>query len=451
MKETDMLATKLDLLMKRLDEGAPKKEARYDIVKAMDSQMTYEVCGDVGHSRNDYPETCEDTAFINNRFHQQGGNNGWNNQSCPPFQGNSNYNSNYNSNQPSLKDLVLGQAKINENLTKKLMSNNKILQNINSKIENLTSFVKNQLSFNKMIETQIAQIVAALPANNEGKILGQPENSLENVKAVTTRGGKSTCDPLNHNHKVGRAKEHQVEEPSSSSKKTQKDQEEEEMAPQAPLEYTDTTYLLFPTRNRKTALDEQFTHFVEMIEKIHVSVPLMDILHVPSYAKYIKDIINNKRPLPSIEVVKLTEECSAPIFNCLPKKKKDPGCPTITCSIGAQQFDHALCDLGASVSVMTKVVFDQLNYTHLAPTPMMLQLADSSVYYPAGITEDIPMKIWAVVLNMEITNESPLILGWPFLSTTGAQIDVGTGEIHFNINGKGERFEFWPDIKSNAP
>jgi hypothetical protein len=40
-----------------------------------------------------------------------------------------------------------------------------------------------------------------------------------------------------------------------------------------------------------------------MIEKIDVSVPLMDVLHVPSYTKYIKDIINNKRPLPSMEVV----------------------------------------------------------------------------------------------------------------------------------------------------
>ena len=80
-------------------------------------------------------------------------------------------------------------------------------------------------------------------------------------------------------------------------------------------------------------MDEQIAHFVEMIEKIHVSVPLIDVLHVPSYAKYIKDIINNKRPLPSMEVVKLMEECSAAILNRLPEKKKDPGCPTITCSI----------------------------------------------------------------------------------------------------------------------
>jgi hypothetical protein len=38
--------------------------------------------------------------------------------------------------------------------------------------------------------------------------------------------------------------------------------------------------------------------------------------------------------LASTEVVKLTEECSAAILNRLPKKKKGPRCPTITCSIG---------------------------------------------------------------------------------------------------------------------
>jgi hypothetical protein len=76
--------------------------------------------------------------------------------------------------------------------------------------------------------------------------------------------------------------------------------------------------LPFPTRKRKRALDEQFARFVEMIEKIHVSILLMYILYVPSYAKYIKDIIFNKRPLPSIEVVKLAEECSAAILNHLP-------------------------------------------------------------------------------------------------------------------------------------
>jgi len=146
--------------------------------------------------------------------------------------------------------------------------------------------------------------------------------------------------------------------------------------------------------------------------------------------------------LPFTEVVKLIEECSAAILNELPEKKQDPGCPTISCSIGAQQFDHALCDLGASVSVVPKSVFDKLNFTNLEPTTMTLQLADSSVQYLVGIAQDIPVKIKGyyvlvdfVVLNTELTKETLLILGRPFLSTAGAQIDVGAGEIRFNING----------------
>ena len=81
-----------------------------------------------------------------------------------------------------MKDLVLGQVKINENLTKKLSYNDKMFENVNSKLESLSSSVKNQLSFNKMIEMQIAKIAVAIPINNQsGKIPGQPENSPEFV------------------------------------------------------------------------------------------------------------------------------------------------------------------------------------------------------------------------------------------------------------------------------
>jgi rubrerythrin len=151
VKEADMLAVKIDLLLKRLNERAHEKEAMKATVQATGSQMTCEVCGEVGHSGNDCSETREEASYINNGF-QQGNNNGWNNQSHPQG-GNSNFNSNYSSNQPSLKDLVLGQAKINESLTKKLTYNDKMLKNINTKIEGLSSSTKNQLSFNNMMKT----------------------------------------------------------------------------------------------------------------------------------------------------------------------------------------------------------------------------------------------------------------------------------------------------------
>jgi hypothetical protein len=63
-------------------------------------------------------------------------------------------------------------------------------------------------------------------------------------------------------------------------------------------------------------------------------------MQVPTYAKYLKDILNNKRPLPTTDIVKFTKECSAAILN-----KKDPRCPMISCSIRSEHFENALCDL----------------------------------------------------------------------------------------------------------
>jgi len=45
MKKADMLAAKIDLLMKRREQRAQEKEAMKGTVQAMDSHMTCEVCG----------------------------------------------------------------------------------------------------------------------------------------------------------------------------------------------------------------------------------------------------------------------------------------------------------------------------------------------------------------------------------------------------------------------
>ena len=94
-------------------------------------------------------------------------------------------------------------------------------------------------------------------------------------------------------------------------------------------DFHDTTFLLFPRRNQKAKVDEQFGKFVEVIQKLYINIPLLDAIQAPTYAKYLRDILNNKRPLPTIKVIKLTKEWSAAILNTSPVKKKDPGCPTI--------------------------------------------------------------------------------------------------------------------------
>jgi hypothetical protein len=53
----------------------------------------------------------------------------------------------------------------------------------------------------------------------------------------------------------------------------------------------------------------------------------LDAMQVLTYAKYFWDILNKKKTLPTMEIIKLTEECSAAILNTSLIKKKDPGSP----------------------------------------------------------------------------------------------------------------------------
>ena len=79
-----------------------------------------------------------------------------------------------------------------EGLSRKLASNDKILENINNRIDNFSSAIKNQHSFNKMIESQIAQLAAADPPSDKGKILGQPKD-LETANLVDIHNVANYC------------------------------------------------------------------------------------------------------------------------------------------------------------------------------------------------------------------------------------------------------------------
>jgi hypothetical protein len=71
----DMLVTKMDVLMKKLEEPINMETA-----KIMDARIMCEVCGNVGHSGNDCPETREEASFINNGNNNGFRNNNYNNQ-----------------------------------------------------------------------------------------------------------------------------------------------------------------------------------------------------------------------------------------------------------------------------------------------------------------------------------------------------------------------------------
>jgi hypothetical protein len=184
---------------------------------------------------------------------------------------------------------------------------------------------------------------------------------------------------------------------------------------------------------------------------MYTHILTLDAMQIPTYVRYLRDILNQKRPIPETDRFMFAKRCSASILDGLPGKMGDLGVPTISCLIGTQKFDQALYSLGSSVRVMPKVIYDQLNHDSLVPTSMHLQLVDQSIRHPVGIEEDIPVRIMNffipmdfVVLEIDVYRQTPLILGRPFLSTARATVDVAAGIIKLNISGKEEIFTFKP-------
>ncbi|GJY41485.1 hypothetical protein Tco_0428755 [Tanacetum coccineum] len=124
----------------------------------------------------------------------------------------------------------------------------------------------------------------------------------------------------------------------------------------------------------------------------------------------------------------------------LPPKEKDPWSFTIPCHINNICFEKALADLGASVSVMPYSTFTNLGLGELAPTKLIIELADRTIKLPKGIAKNVLVGIDKfvfpvdfIVLNMPEDIKVPLILRRPFLSTAHAKLDVFKKKIALRV------------------
>ncbi|VFQ83062.1 unnamed protein product [Cuscuta campestris] len=139
-------------------------------------------------------------------------------------------------------------------------------------------------------------------------------------------------------------------------------------------------------KNSKEPDDEIF----EMFKKVQVNIPLLNaIKNVPKYAKFLKEMCTNKRRLKGDERVNISENVSAIFQKKLPQKCQDPGVFSVPCKIGNLENTKALLDLGASINVMPRELFDQLGVGELKETGVVIQLADRSLTYPEGVVEDV--------------------------------------------------------------
>ncbi|XP_070050274.1 uncharacterized protein [Nicotiana tomentosiformis] len=158
--------------------------------------------------------------------------------------------------------------------------------------------------------------------------------------------------------------------------------------------------LPFPQKLYREKLDKQFERFLDMLTKVNVNLPFIDVLsQIPAYAKFFKEILTKRRKIEETSVVKLTEKLEKEI-------------------------------------------------EEIRSIPISLQLADQTTITPEGIVEDVLVRVDKflfpvdfIVVNMEENKEVPLILGRPVLGTGRAILDIHDRKLILRVGEETVTFE----------
>jgi hypothetical protein len=140
----------------------------------------------------------------------------------------------------------------------------------------------------------------------------------------------------------------------------------------------------------------------------------------------------------TIALIKIREEKLKQKYS-IPKKLEDGWEPIIDMHVNG--FDcHALCDLGFSISIMPRKIYDMLGLPPLEKCYFDVPLADVAKKKPLGRINDflimvnnnlVPIDF--LVMDVECKASCPIILGRPFLRIVGAIIDMNEATIKYQF------------------
>ncbi|GJX16958.1 phospholipase-like protein [Tanacetum coccineum] len=181
-------------------------------------------------------------------------------------------------------------------------------------------------------------------------------------------------------------------------------------------------------------------HSKTVSEVINLSFDQCKAIYDDKEAPFNNEI--NKSHEVSLDQTYMVQEegISSKILPCqLPPKELNPGNFTLPCTIGSLKF-YAMEDIGTSINVIPKSMFEYLKLARLEKTDMLVEMADMIKRAPIGIVENVFIKIDKflfpsdfMVIDMLKTQNKTVILKRPFLETIHAKIDVFNKEISLGI------------------
>ncbi|CAA0809449.1 Unknown protein, partial [Striga hermonthica] len=275
--------------------------------------------------------------------------------------------------------------------------------NQDDKLDQILQFITNQDSYIKRLETQVGQLATRVgnmeAESNKGKLPSQPEQA----KTITVlRSGKEVDNKVRMPEPDDPKPTDQPKETEESGKSTKTDSGKPTVSPllhKSPKPYMPR--IPFPSRLRDEKQEQQFRDLYNMLSKVNVNLPLLDVIkNMPSYVKFFKDLVTKKRKFGDRKKVVVYEAASA-MQHDLPKKERDPGSFVIKISLGNGKEASGMLDLGVGINLIPFSIFQRLGLGDLRPTRMCLQLADRSIRYPKGVVEDVLVRVGRLIVHVD--------------------------------------------------
>ncbi|XP_073119954.1 uncharacterized protein [Henckelia pumila] len=161
--------------------------------------------------------------------------------------------------------------------------------------------MQNQDASIKNLENQIGQLAKTISSRDQGTLPGDTEkNPKEQVKAIELRSGKT----------VEHAPQVEKEPELATSTRIAGKSSIPTLSPTSQAKIVVPPP--FPAALKKAKLDSQFGKFLEVFKKLNINISFADaLMQMPSYAKFLKEILSNKMKLKEHAMISLTENFSA--------------------------------------------------------------------------------------------------------------------------------------------
>ncbi|GAU37821.1 hypothetical protein TSUD_276390 [Trifolium subterraneum] len=322
-------------------------------------------------------------------------------------------------------------------------------QSQNSDLEaTLHKFMEMQMKQNQ--ETQ--EIGKGIGDNlqTEEEVVGEKEKHDEEKEEEA--GEKNKEGVLVEKKKIIKTENEESEGEASEERKmkNQRVKDEKKVQKNPPAQH-----LPYPHTPTKKDIERQYARFLDIFKRLPINIPFSEALEqMPTYVKFMKEILTKKRKYNDDEVIPLDVSCSAIIQRTLPTKEKDPGRVTLPLTIGNVNVGKTLIDLGSSINLIPLSVIQRIGGLDITRTRMTLQLADKSIKRPSGMAEDVLVKVDKlmvpidfVVMDIEEDDDVPLILGRPFMKIERMMIDIDDGVMKVRVQDEEVCFNLWEAMK----